>query len=208
MTPVIETTPTIAATTNGANGHAPRPRSRDELIAALMREPGKAEIIGGRIKHFDMTGDKPSRAARNIVFALMLWKKASGATGEPYTDGAAFLCDLAHRQSFSPDAAYYTGVLSGMKFLPEPPVFAVEVRSENDYGAATDREMQDKRADYFATATEVVWGVDLLGETVIVSKYTKAGGATTPVAIFKRGDVADAEPAAPGFTITVDDLFA
>jgi len=53
----------------------------------------------------------------------------------------------------------------------------------------------------------VVWDVDLLSATVIVRKFTKAGGATEPVAAPKRGNVADAEPAAPGFSMNVDDLF-
>ncbi|MBC8141590.1 MAG: Uma2 family endonuclease [Armatimonadetes bacterium] len=171
-----------------------------------MREEGKAEIINGRIQRFMASGDMPGRGAFNIALALATWNKIAKG-GMIYPDGVGFLCDLAHRQSFSPDASYYTGVASGMKFLPTPPVFAVEVRSEGDYGAAMEREMEAKRADYFATETEVVWDIDLLGETVIVRKYTKTGGATTPVATFKRGDVADAEPAAPGFSMPVNDLF-
>ena len=47
------------------------------------------------------------------------------------------------------------------------PLFAVEVRSENDYGPAAEREMAAKRADYFAAGTRVVWDVDLLGEDVV-----------------------------------------
>jgi Uma2 family endonuclease len=84
-----------------------------------------------------------------------------------------------------------------MKFLPEPPVFAVEVRSEGDYGPAAEREMQAKRDDYFATNTEVVWDVDLLGAEYVVRKFTKSGGSQTPVAVFKQGETADAEPAVP-----------
>ena len=195
--------------TNGANGvgHAPKPQTRDELIEALYKEEGKAEIIHGRIVRFMASGYEPNNAAFNISVAIRNWIKQSRASGRALTDGIGCLCDLPHRKSFAPDAAYYNGVLSGMKFLPTPPVFAVEVRSENDYGNAAERDMREKRADYFATETEVVWGVDLLSEDVVVYKYTKAGGAQTPVATYKRGETADAEPALPGFTMPVNDLF-
>ncbi|MBC8143025.1 MAG: Uma2 family endonuclease [Armatimonadetes bacterium] len=173
-----------------------------------MRTEGKAEIIYGRIQHFDMTGYEPMNAGGNIYGALKSWIRQTGATGKAATDGAGFLCNLPHRQSFSPDASYYTGELPGMKFLPEPPTFAVEVRSEGDYGTAAERDMKDKRADYFATgSTEVVWDVDLLSPDAVVRKFTKTGGAEKPVVTFQRGETADAEPAVPGFSMPVDDLF-
>ena len=40
-----------------------------------------------------------------------------------------------------------------MKFFQGAPVFAVEVRSEGDYGPRAEREMAAKRADYFAAGT-------------------------------------------------------
>ena len=40
----------------------------------------------------------------------------------------------ASSKSFSPDAAFYTGPRAGMRFFDGAPVFAVEVRSEHDYG--------------------------------------------------------------------------
>ncbi len=198
-------TPVTTTPRNGTNGtgHA---KTREELIAALVHEEGKAEIINGRIVRFMASGDMPGRGAFNIALALAAWNKAA-KSGTIYPDGVGFLCDLPHRQSFSPDVSYYTGVAAGMKFLPTPPVFAVEVRSEGDYGAAAEREMEEKRADYFATGTEVVWDVDLLASDAVVCKFTKAGGAAKPVATFGRGESAEAEPAAPGFSMPVDDLF-
>ena len=83
-----------------------------------------------------------------------------------------------------PDAAYHVGPRTGMRFLEGSPIFAVEVRSENDYGPAAERAMQDKRADYFACGTLVVWDVDLLSEDVI--KSYKASDPEHPV-IFRRG---------------------
>ena len=59
------------------------------------------------------------------------------------------------RESFSPDAAYFLGPFPSnpMRFLVGPPIFAVEVRSENDYGPAAEAAMADKRADYFEAGT-------------------------------------------------------
>jgi hypothetical protein len=64
--------------------------------------------------------------------------------------------------------------------------------------------MAQKRADYFACGTLVVWDVDLLGADVI--KSYKASDPANP-AIFRHGDIADAEPAVPGWRMAVDELF-
>jgi Uma2 family endonuclease len=79
------------------------------------------------------------------------------------------------------------------------------VRSEGDYGPKAERAMAEKRADYFAAGTLVVWDVDLLGEAV-VRVYRK--DAPERPTIYRRGEVAEAEPALPGWRMPVDDLFA
>jgi Uma2 family endonuclease len=91
-----------------------------------------------------------------------------------------------------------------MRFLNGAPVFAVEVRSEHDYGPAAERDMALKRADYFACGTLVVWDVDLQSPDVV--KSYRASDPDNPV-IFRRGQMADAEPAVPGWTMPVDGLF-
>jgi Uma2 family endonuclease len=85
-----------------------------------------------------------------------------------------------------------------MRFPQGAPVFAVEVRSEYYYGLAA------KRADYFACGTLVVWDVDLRSDEVIKSYKTSA--PDKPVT-FRRGEMADAEPAVLGWTMAVDELF-
>jgi hypothetical protein len=64
--------------------------------------------------------------------------------------------------------------------------------------------MQDERADYFACGTLVVWDVDLQSEDVV--KSYKASDPENPV-IFRRSDLADAEPVVPGWRLAVDELF-
>ena len=81
---------------------------------------------------------------------------------------------------------------TGMKFLNRAPDFAAEVRSENDYGPAAEREMKQKRADYFAAGTKVVWDVDLLGEDIVRVYRTETPNEPT---VYHKGDQAEAEPA-------------
>jgi Uma2 family endonuclease len=170
----------------------------------LYRVEGKAELVDGGLKIMEPSGDMPGRASPAIWASLRAYVRRTG-TGVAYADGVGFLADLPNRRSFSPDAAYYLGPQAGMKFLPVPPVFAVEVRSENDYGRAAEREMRDKRADYFAAGTLVVWDVDLLSDDLI--RVFRAGDPDTPATTFRRGKEADAEPAVPGWRFPVDELF-
>jgi Uma2 family endonuclease len=118
-------------------------------------------------------------------------------------DNAGFIVDLPNRQSFSPGAAWYTGPTIDMSFLTGAPAFAVEVRSEGDYGPLAEREIAAKIADYFAAGTLVVWDVDLLSPDLI-RKFTP-DRRTNPV-IFRAGDIADAESAVPGWRLAVDTL--
>jgi hypothetical protein len=65
--------------------------------------------------------------------------------------------------------------------------------------------MAKKRGDSFAAGTVVVWDIDVLSPDVI--KSYNADDPETPK-IFRRGDIADAEPAVPGWRISVDELFS
>jgi Uma2 family endonuclease len=172
----------------------------------LYREEVKAELIGGRIVRFMASGDLPSSVAFEIETDLKAHAKRSGV-GKVYADGIGFAVPelTSGRESFSPDAAYYAGPLppNRMRFIEGPPTFAVEVRSENDYGPSADQEYADKRRDYFEAGTLVVWDVDPLAETV--TSYQSGG---QPPVVFHRGETADAEPAVPGWRMAVDDIFA
>ena len=174
------------------------------LVQALYRVEGKAEIINGEIVRFMSTGYDPNYASGEIYVSLRLYARREHR-GHIGTDNLGFIVDLPHRMSFSPDASYFTNPTAGMKFVEGAPDFAVEVRSESDYGPAAEREMAAKRADYFAAGTLVVWDVDLLSDDVV--RVYRDGNAEQPAAVFRRGDTADAEPAVPGWTLAVDDLF-
>lgn len=91
-----------------------------------------------------------------------------------------------------------------MRFFEEAPAFAVEVRSECDYGRKMEIELADKRTDYFAAGTIVVWDVNLLSDETI--KCYSADNPTEP-RVFCREETADAEPVVPGWLMLVDDVF-
>jgi len=173
----------------------------------LARVDGKAELIGGRIVHLMPTGRLPNRVAFRVARSLDDYATSTGV-GEAYTDNVAFAVrELSSgRQSFSPDASYFAGPFppNPMKFLEGPPTFAVEVRSENDYGRAAEEAMASKRADYFEAGTLVVWDVDPLAKCI--RSYPRER-PQEPV-LFVSGQEADAEPALPGWRVAVDALFS
>ena len=137
-----------------------------------------------------------------LPICLRQYQRTVGG-GRAYPDNAGFIVNLPHRKSFSPDAAFHRDTTLSMKFVQGAPVFAAEVRSESDYGPQAEEEMARKRADYFAAGTLVVWDVDLLGADVV--RVHRAGQAEP--ANYRRGEVAEAEPAVPGWRMSVDELF-
>jgi Uma2 family endonuclease len=148
----------------------------ERLIAELYKVEGKAEIVDGRIVYMSPTRLDPGRAGGAIFLSLRAFEKTAGGVAIP--DNVGFLTDLPHRKSFCPDAAFYTGPRTGMKFLSQAPDFAAEVRSEGDYGPGAEREMAKKRADYFAAGTKVVWDVDLESDEVV--RVYRAARPTAP----------------------------
>ena len=167
-------------------------------------DDGKAEIIHGTIRRMSPTGDFPNRAAGTVYVHLRLYEETQ-QRGRAYTDNAGFMVKLPNRDSFSPDAAFYTGPRTGGNFLDGAPVFAVEVRSKNDYGPKAEQQIIDKIRDYFAAGTLVVWDVDVLRKGVV--RVYRAADPDHPT-LYRRGETAEAEPALPGWTLAVDELFS
>ncbi len=172
-------------------------------IDDLYRVEGKAEIVNGELVLMSPTGFLPGRAGYAICNSLRRYEAMTGR-GYSIPDNVGFVVNLPHRKSFSPDAAFYVGTPVAAKFLDGAPVFAAEVRSEEDYGPIAEKRLAQKRADYFAAGTLVVWDVDVLRDEVV-----RSYAATRPEGprLFHRGEVADAEPALPGWAMPVEDLF-
>ena len=158
-------------------------------------------MVGGRLVPVIPAGHWPGQVAGRIYRRLADY--ADGAGGFAYGDNVGFAVPelSTGRETFSPDAAYYAGPAPAdrMKFVPGPPAFAAEVRSEGDYGPAAEQALAAKRAEYFEAGTRVVWDVD--PEAGEVRRHRP--GEAAP-AVFGAGSEADAEPAVPGWRLGVD----
>src|SRR5258705_2139050 len=176
----------------------------EATVDDLYRVPenGKAEIVNGELVLMPPTGGVPGRAAGKIFISLHDYDRRVGG-GYALPDNVGFIVNLPNRRSFSPDAAFYKGDLRGGLFLEGAPVFAVEVRSTDDYGPAAERRMAQKRADYFAAGALVVWDVDVLREKVV--RVYRASDPTSPT-VYRSDEAAEAEPAVPGWRMVVNEV--
>ena len=176
------------------------PLGREATLEDLYRVEGKAELVDGRLVLLPMTGGAHGNAVMNIVTSLKLYQRAYGG-GTPFADNVGYV--LEPRNSIAPDASWYVGRWN-TKLLNGSPAFAVEVRSEEDYGPAAERRLAGKRAVYFSAGTQVVWDVDVMRENLIrVYRADDVEHAT----VYRQGEVAEAEPAVPGWRFPVDELF-
>ena len=175
--------------------HATSTELAAKLAAKLADVPenGKAELVKGELVYMSPTGGRPGRAATKIVASLDHYEEEHGG-GYAFGDNVGFMVNLPDRGSFSPDAAWYVGNIDAMDFLAGAPIFAVEIRSKNDYGPKAERAISQKIVDYFSAGTQVIWDVDLLSQDVV--KVYRRSAPTHPT-IYRRGDMAEAEPAVP-----------
>lgn len=180
-------------------------RLREATIEDLyrLREDAKAELVNGGLVVMTPGGGLHGYACGAIHASLVDYGRRTGR-GIALPDNVGFIVNLPHRRSFCPDAAFWIGGPLTPKFIEGAPIFAVEVRSEHDYGSAAERALAAKRSDYFAAGTLVVWDVDILGKCVIdVYRSTEPAVAVS----YGRSEHAEAEPALPGWSMPVDDLF-
>ncbi len=63
--------------------------------------------------------------------------------------------------------------------------------------------MTQKRADYFAAGTLVVWDVDVLREKVV--RVYRSSNPESPTT-YRATDQGEAEPALPGWTMRLDEI--
>src|SRR3954451_23304672 len=166
----------------------------EATIGDLYLVVGKAELVNGEVVLMSPSGALHGMAVLRISASLLAYERST-RRGHAIPDNVGFVVDLPHRKSFSPDVAYHFGPVS-VKFVSGAPTFAVEVRSEGDYGPAAETELAAKGADYFAAGTVVVWDVDLQGAQTI--RAYRPNQPHQP-RIFRRGELAHAEPAVPGW---------
>jgi Uma2 family endonuclease len=180
--------------------HMPNPRQA--TVEDLYRVEQKAEIVGGELVLMPESGGLSAYAAGEVFASLRQYARRTGrgyALPEP-----GFVVRLPNRLSFAPDVAFTTTRMLTGKFIEGAPILAVEVRGDTDYGLTAERAIAAKRADYFAAGTRVVWDVDVLQGQFV--RVYRADRPSTPT-VYRRGQHADAEPALPGWSMPVDDLF-
>jgi Uma2 family endonuclease len=178
------------------------PATLDDLVGVS----DKAELIDGRIVFLMPTGRKPGRIGGRLYRSLDDYATASGR-GEAFPDNVGFIVPRlsSGRQSFAPDALLHLGPFPAdpMRFIEGPPVLAIEVRSEGDYGSAAEEEMAAKRADYFEAGTRIVWDVDPVAELIHVYRAESPEVGQT----YHRNEIGDAEPSLPGWRVDLNWVF-
>jgi Uma2 family endonuclease len=176
-------------------------------LTDLAKVTDKAELIDGRIVHIMPTGYRPGRIAFRIARSLDDFAEAKGR-GFALGDNIGYAVpELASgRESFSPDASYSLAPPpenNDMGFVEGPPLFAVEVRSENDDTPSAEKEIAAKRADYFEAGTQIVWDVDPIANVI---RAYHADSPDVPT-LFNPGQLAHAEPVIPGWRVDVEKIF-
>jgi Uma2 family endonuclease len=175
---------------------------RAATIDDLYRVEEKAELVNGEIVIMSPASIGHGRKSSKIYISLLEYEQRTGQ-GCAVPDNVGFIVDLPNRQSFSPDAAYYFGSINEDEFVDGAPDFAAEVRSPEDFGPTAELALAAKRADYFAAGTKVVWDVDMIREKLV--RVYRASCPTEP-RIYGPGDIAEAEPAVPGWVMAVAEL--
>jgi len=179
------------------------PLGREATLEDLWEFRGRAELIDGRIVEMSPKSFRSGEAAHRIRLSLDAHRLVHGG-GHAISEGLGFVFATPGTQLFIPDVFWWTHALPETELLRGAPAFAVEVRSQSDYGPGAERAMAIKRAHYFAGGTQVVWDVDVLREGVV--RVYRADDPEHP-AIYRRGEVAEAEPAVAGWRMPVDELF-
>jgi Uma2 family endonuclease len=179
------------------------PLGREATLEDLWEFEGPAELINGEIVPLAGTQLGPGDAAFLIRLSLYHHARAIGG-GRPISESVTFVFQTPRTQAFVPDVAWFTGEAEKGEVVYGAPALAVEIRSSGDYGLTAERKMKLKRGHYFAGGTLVVWDVDVLREGWIRAYH--AADPENPI-VFTRGEVADAEPAVPGWRFEVDELF-
>lgn len=175
---------------------------REATVDDLRHVEGKAEIVNGEIVRLPFSTGLHGSVRIRIAASLMGYEQRT-KPGRTLGGTVAFIVNLPNRRSFSPDVAFVLQPPTD-DFVDGAPVFAVEVRSNEDYGPEADHTIAAKRADYFAAGTLVVWDVDFMHDEVI--RVFRASDPETPT-VYHRGEHAEAEPAVPGWSMPVDELF-
>jgi Uma2 family endonuclease len=179
------------------------PLGREATLEDLWDYEGPAELIDGEIVPMTGTNLGSGDAAFFIRTSLYQYSRTNGG-GRGISESVTFVVQTPRTQAFVPDVAWYVGEGRKEAFVYGAPALAVEIRSTGDYGPSAEREMKRKRGLYFAAGTQVVWDVDVLRENLI--RVYRADDPEHAI-VYRQGEIAEAEPAVPGWRFPVEELF-
>jgi len=182
-----------------------KPAKTEATVADLYRldEDERAELVDGELIPIAPAGGEHHYIGSKIHMRLGRYEEET-ASGYAMMNGLGYLVDVFGRRSFMPDVSYASRDAEiGPRMMGGAPVFAVEIRSPDDYGPKADAAYTAKRRDYFDAGTIVVWDADPRERTVRSYRADQPDSPTT----FQSGDTADAEPALPGWRVAVHELF-
>lgn len=179
-----------------------------EVTVDDLKDPaleGQIELVDGKMVQLPFHTIGEARTVGNILVSLKKYEDRNPrGIGRAFMSTIVYVVDLPHRKTFSPDVSFaVTRPKNPMDFIPGAPIFAAEMRAPDELTAKADIVFAKKREDYFAAGTKVVWDVDPWNETV---KSYSATNPDEPI-IYRRGMIADAEPALPGWQMAMDDVF-
>lgn len=182
--------------TNPEPGNA----TEDNVIAIHERENRACELIDGILVEKDVSAIASLIAIRIAkLLSIFVDKRGLG-----FVLGEQGLLRLSYGQVRIPDVSFIRAdQVPGGEFPTEPiadliPTLAVEVLSPGN----TEREMNEKLDEYFASGSELVWYV--YPERKEVEVYTKRNDVQVPTA----ADTLDGGRTLPGFAVGVAELFA
>ena len=89
---------------------------KSAILDDLYQTEGKAELVNGELVVMAPTGDDPGFAGNEVFVSLRSYAREAGL-GRAVGDNKGFVVNLPQRKSFSPDAAFFVGQRTGMRFL-------------------------------------------------------------------------------------------
>ena len=171
-----------------------------EEFARLPEEPGRMELVRGRVVHEPPAGFEHGEIWLELATRLRTFVRERGLGTAVGADTGFILAEVPPTVR-APDAAFVSSrrLAAGrpVGFAPFPPDLAVEVLSPSDTLAG----IREKVRDYLAAGSHLVWVVEPRNRQVRVCR------TGSDERVLGAGDVLDGEDVVPGFRVPVADLF-
>lgn len=175
----------------------------NDFMAQDAHADKRYELINGEIIEMSPVSFPHGKIVLRIGGAILVHAQKH-QLGEVVTEVGTYRAD-DEQNVFAPDVAFYRVERFPQPapegFVPQMPDWAVEVVSPSDLNNKGKR-IDAKISAYRAARVPLLWYVYPKRQTVEVYRPEQA------MRIFTSGDILEATPVMPGFTLAVDALFA